>query len=679
MKKFMLALTLIILLSSFIILLSSFVLAEDTNSVSIIINKQPTGTYNLGDSVTIPLTIKSLTNVKGDVVMDLICNGKSTNFYKNGVDLLTGEEQRMDSVLVLSKEKIGYSTGTCKVKTTLGTQYILSDEFTISDILTLTIKSGEGEYAPTDEILIQGEVTKKNGALVNGFIELEIFSGNDSQNKYVETVNQGFFSINLALPHETAAGPYLISLYTYEQDSTGDTTNKGFLDYSITIKQIPTSLEVLFENIEIEPGTNLRVKAILHDQTGLNVEGTTAIITIKDKDNKILSQSEKPTDEFLEFPIKSNEPPSNWTVYAISSQMSSEAKAIIKEKIEVKYELINKTLLITNIGNVLFNDTVSIKIGEEIVNILVFLEVGEDKKFTLSAPEGDYAIQIMDSKGSQSMGSVGLTGKTIQVKEAKAFIGKIFNPFVWIFIIAICGFVAFMFFKKGYRRGFIGYIREKRESFKKKDIHPVKPYKSGSGGSANFSLSIKGDKQDSSMVCLKIKNLKEIESNKGGAMEVIREVIHVAENSKAVFYDNGEYFFFILAPVITKTFQNERAAITIAKNIQKIIASYNRLAQQKIEFGISINHGTIVAKKNGSDLDFMSLRTFIPKAKKIATLSDQDISLTEEMNERLVSVGGIKTEKKTKNGTKFYAITEMRDSEGDKKFISNFLSRLEKG
>ena len=661
-----------------IILLSSFVLAENTNLVSIIINQQPVGTYSLGDSVTIPLTISSYQKVQGDLKSELVCNGKLIKSYSTGVDISVEKVMKSTIVFPLIKEVVGFTTGSCLIKFSLKENYITTNEFTISDILTIIIKSGKGEYAPTDEILIQGEVTKEGGTLVNGLIELEIFSGNNSQNKYIETVNQGFFSINLVLSPETAAGPYLISLNSYEKDSYGETTNKGFLDYSITIKQIPTSLEVLFENTEIEPGTNLRVKAILHDQTGLNVEGTTAIITIKDKDNKILSQQEKPTDEFLEFPIKPNELPSTWTVYAVSNLMSSEAKCIIKEKIEATYELINQTLLITNTGNVLFNDTVSIKIGEEIVNIFVFLEVGESRKYTLSAPDGNYAIQVMDAKGSQYVGSVGLTGKTIQVKEAKAFIGKIFNPFVWIFIIAICGFVAFMFFKKGYKRGFIGYIREKRESFKKKD-EPVKPYKSGSRGSANFSLSIKGDKQDSSVVCLKIKNLKEIESNKGGAMEVIKEVINVAENNKAVFYDNGEYFFFILAPVITKTFQNERTAITIAKSIQKIISNYNRLAQQKIEFGISINHGTIVAKKNGSDLDFMSLRTFIPKAKKIATLSDQDISLTEEMNDRLVSVGGIRTEKKTKNGTKFYAITEMRNNEEDKKFLSNFLSRLERG
>jgi len=673
MKKFVFALTLIILLSSLVV-------AEDTNPVSIILNQQPSGTYNLGDSFSIPLTLKSLIEVAGTLQMDLICGGKSTNFYKNGVKLSAGQEQRMNAVLVLTKENIGFTKGTCKVKTIFGTQYILSDDFTISDVLTITLKSGEGEFKPSDKIVVEGEVTKENGELVNGFIELGIFSGNDSQNNYVETVNNGFFAVDLSLPAETPAGPYLISLSTYEKDLTGEVTNKGFLDYTITILQVPTSLEVLFENLEIEPGTNLRVKAILHDQTGTNIDGTIAIITIKDKDNKILHQIEKPTNEFLDYSIKYSEPPANWTVYAISTQLNGEAKAIIKEKKEVKYELANKTLAITNVGNVIYNDTVFIKIGEEVKDILVYLEIDESRKFTLSAPEGEYDIEIVKEEGSELIGRVGLTGKTVDIEEAKAMIGKIFNPFVWIFIIAICGFVAFMYFKKGYRRSFIGYVKAKKNSLsqrlKKKDRFPRKSSQHLKND-ATLSLSIKGDKQDASIVCLKIKNLEEIKSEKHNT-NIIQEIINSAKDKKAVLYESGEYFFFILAPIITKTFKNERTAIDIARSIQNSLMNHNQKIEKKIEFGISINHGAIIAKKEGEELKFMNLKTFVPKAKKIATMSDQEVLLTGEMNERLLSVGGVRTDKVIRNGIKFYTIKEMRDTSGDKTFISGFMKRMER-
>ncbi len=667
----------IILVLCFVILLSSLVSAE----VDIIINKQPDAVYNLGDSFSIPLTLKSLSEITGNLEMSLICGGKSTTFYKNGVKLSAGEEQRMNPVLVLTKENIGFTKGTCKIKTTFGEQYVLTNDFKISDVLTINLKSGEGEFEPGDEIIVEGEVTKENGELVNGFIDLEILSGNKSQNTYIETVNNGFFSIKFTLPAETAAGPYLISLNAYEKDLSGEVTNKGFFDYTIKVKQVPTSLEVVLENPEIEPGTNLKVKAVLHDQTGENIEGTTAVITIKDSADKILKQEQKTTNEFLEFPIAYNEPPANWTIFAVSNQLTGEAKVIIKEKKEVKYELINKTLVISNVGNVPYNDTVFIKIGEEMLNIPTFLGIDESKKYTLSAPDGVYEIEVVNEEGSEVIGKTMLTGKAIEIKEAREIISKVFNPFVWIFIVAICGFVAFIFFKKGYKKSFIGYIKSKKSSWKskKKDkTNELRKESSNPKSTATLSLSIKGDKQDASVVCLKIKNFDEIKSQKGTAQEKINEIIDLAEDKKARTYENGEYLFFILAPAVTKTFKNEKIAIILAKEIKNELIKYNRLAQQKIEFGISINYGTIVAKKEGEILKFMSLKTFIPKSKKIATVSDQEILLTDDISERLRTLGGIKTEKTNKHGTTAYVIKQIRDPDKDSKFIGNFIKRLEK-
>ena len=64
-----------------------------------------------------------------------------------------------------------------------------------------------------------------------------------------------------------------------------ETSIKGSEDVFITNKHI------------VKRGTSLRVKAILHDQTGEKIDST-AIITVKRNDNTILEQTEKSTDEF---------------------------------------------------------------------------------------------------------------------------------------------------------------------------------------------------------------------------------------------------------------------------------------------------------------------------------------------------------------------------------------------
>ena len=63
----------------------------------------------------------------------------------------------------------------------------------------------------------------------------------------------------------------------------------------------------VFEDEEILPGTFLEVKAVLHDQTGDEINST-VFITIKNSDDKILEQKEINTDELFDYSIKAIKP-----------------------------------------------------------------------------------------------------------------------------------------------------------------------------------------------------------------------------------------------------------------------------------------------------------------------------------------------------------------------------------
>jgi len=646
-------------------------------SATIIINQQPKDLYNLGDTISIPVTIKSSVGVSGSFLMDLICNGHQVNFYKNGVGLSAGEEKEMKPFLVLTKNLIGELKGDCKIKGMFAGEYILTNDFKISNLINLQITSEEIEFAPGESMLIEGGALKENGEDVNGFIALEIIMDNSSAINQLETINNGFFSINISLEEDMKAGEYLIKLNAYENDFMEETTNQGFTGFNIIIKQVPTNLEIVFENSEVEPGTNLRVKAILHDQTGENIEANT-IITIKDDEDIILEQIEKPTGEFLEFLISYNEPPAGWSIVAVSNKITGEANFEIIEKEAVNIELINKTVIITNVGNVFYNKLISIKIGNESKSINVSLEVDESQKYILTAPDGEYQIEIMVDGENKINQNVMLTGRSINIKEASNNVLTLVRyPIVWIFITAIMGFIAFIVFKKGYKRSFFGYIPS---YFKKKDFGKPLPLRKGSlintRNKAEISLSIKGDKQNVSVVCLKIKNLKDIESKKSNAEEILQKIVNFAEGKKAVIYENLGNLFFIFAPVKTRTFSNEKNALEIAQMIKKVLEKHNKLAKQKIEFGISLNYGTIVAKKEKESLKFMSMGTLITTAKKIAALSNKEIFLCEKINDKLKT--SVKTDKHEREKTKYFTIKEIKNKEEHKKFLEGFVKGLER-
>ena len=72
----------------------------------------------------------------------------------------------------------------------------------------------------------------------------------------------------------------------------------------------------------------------------------------------------------------------------------------------------------------------------------------------------------------------------------------------------------------------------------------------------------------------------------------------------------------------------------------------------------------------------MSLGTLVTIAKKIAGISDGRVLLTKEVKSRIMS--NIKTEKTSLKGEEVYTVKEIRHvKKEDKKFISNFLKRLE--
>ncbi len=652
-----------------------FLLILPLASANVIINQQPASIYNLGDVITVPVTFKPTQDVSGVFQMDLLCAGNQINFYKNGISVPAGEERIIESSLVLMKELIGENKGTCKIKAYLGPDFALTNEFLISDLITVQSNLSKAEFSPEENIIVKGNAVRENGKSANGFVELTVRDGNSTISSQAGTVNNGIFSINSTLPKNLKSGNYLLRLFVYEEDLSGKTTNNGLWDNSIFVKQVPTSLEIVFESLgeelatEIEPGKSVSVKAILHDQTGISIDSL-VFLTIKNSKGKILDQREIQTEEILEFQIAYNEPPSSWKVVAVSNKLTSEATFSILEKEAATIEIINKTVVITNTGNIPYNKTVLVKVGNQSLNIDVYLRIGESQRWLLAAPDGNYDVSVF-SNGEAATASVALTGNVVDIRKASVGVGSLVKfPAVWIFIIAILGFIAFIIFKRGYQKAFIGYISSGIQ--RRREERNLAAYNPRS--KAEMVLSIKGDKQEVSMVALKVKNMASVKNTKeGNAAELLKKIMDSAEDHKSATYEAGDFIFFIFAPARTKTFQNEATALSAARKIKEMLDGHNKLFKQKIDFGISLNHGEIIAKQDAESFKFMGLGNFMTQSKKLASLAEKDILMGEKIADRLRSL--VKTEKHKHDGIDTYSIKEVKDHEKHEKFLKGFMKR----
>ena len=566
MKKIILSLMIIVLMVSVI-------------SAEITIIQQPKKVYNLGDVMSTPIKIITYVDINNFFSARILCNGKETEIYKEYVVMTAGQEKQINPTIQMIPNLIGDSKGTCKIKFSIEENYSITDEFRVSDMITITLKTEKSEFNPGEEIAIEGQAVKENGGSVSGFVEMipteEITA---EKIKISGIVGNGYFKINFTLPKDTKAGQPFLKFDVFEKDSSGAITNKGYANQNIIIRQVPTSLEIIFENSTVSPGTNLRVSAVLHDQTGEKISSE-VILSVKDKNNVIILQEEKNTGEILEYPIKYKEPPAEWRVYGVSNKITNEVLFKIPEKKEASIEIINKTLIITNTGNVFYNDSVEIKIGYSFFEVNATLDIDESKKYTLSAPEGNYVIEANANGKNILSQSIMLTGKTINVRETSE-IGMFFSryPVVWIFIIIILAFTSLLFFKKKGNKNFFGYFPN--FSKKKFENSPERIIKRNSlmevKNIAELSLSAEGDKQDASIVCFKIKNFEDIKSEiEGTTNENIQRIVEESERKKAYIYQNEGNIFFIFAPLMTRTYKNEKSAVELAQKIKEILTHHN--------------------------------------------------------------------------------------------------------
>ncbi|NCN86243.1 hypothetical protein GW932_00250 [archaeon] len=634
-------------------------------SAGVTLEKEPLSLYNLKDKIEITAKITPVGTLSDLVIFYLSCDYGETEVYKEF--LFSETEITKDIVIPLVKEFIGDSIGTCTIKYKIGEdKEVLSDEFKISNLININFDLNGEQYEPGNIIMMNGTAFRENEKAVDGTVEIrvegekEIFVSGE--------VIEGNFLVKVPFPDNFKAGTHNVKIKVYEQNKYAELTNVGEKNSFIVIKQIPTNLEIVLDEYEILPGDTLKGSIVLRDQTGEKINSN-AYVAIKNEKEEMLQKLEVKTEEQFEYPIKYNEAPGKWVVSVYSEELINRMDFNILEKEEISIDIVNKTLILENKGNVYYNHTVPIVIGDETINVSVSLPVGETEKYLISAPKGEYNIQAGDFQGL-----VSLTGNVVKLEKISEKNLSYIKIIAWAFMALILGFVSYTFFRKGYKKTFFGRKRGKKakKPLELKEI-PEKEKLSNPKVKAELSLSITGTKQNSPIGCIFIKNYEEVSSGIGGVKETLNSIISLIENKKGVVYENRGNLFFLLPPVRTKTFKNEMPILDLTKSIEKVLKEHNKKFKQKIDYGLSLNFGTIVTKEDKTGFKFMSMGTLMTETKKIANKSNEEILLGEKFKLRLTPE--VKVENVGLEGLNAFRITGISEKKDNSAFINNFLKK----
>ena len=664
MRRILLLPLLFVLLVSVLSIASANVIFGQANSI-----------YNLGDKLQISAVVKPSDAVNGFLELNLNCGNSSINFYRTYVSLDANEEKQISSEVPLNRFFVS-QVGACRIAASLGQEMSYSQDITISDKIDVILNSLTSEIMPGSEISVEGTAVKENGQNVEGFVNVCI----NSDVNMTSTISQGKFSTKLKVPENMRAGSHSLNANVYEKiDSDNAVSNTGSGSFFIIVKSVPKEIEIALDSGDVNPGSTFSYKPMLYDQAHELVIDKELSIKIYDSNNKLLAEKISISGKQEEIKLDQTASAGKWIILGTSMEISGTKEFNVNELEQASLKIDNNTLVIVNTGNVPYQKTIEVTIGDSATMLDVDVPVSETKKFKLYAPEGTYIVKASDGTEEVEVSGVALTGRAIDIVDASQGIEFKRYMLAWIFLFAIVGF--FVYSKYSSLIPWTKKYNVPETIPEHKTHHPIMvdvPTKKMSEvvlpdkaipSIAEHTIALNGQRQESSILALNVKNSEKMPHFKELLNEITQDIIQ----NKGSIYQSNNFLFGIFPPVSTKTYRNEVPVIKLARKVEGKLNAHNAKFKEKIDYGLVVHSGQLAVEKTKDRLKFTGLGNTLGMAKKLTEAANNEFLISEEAFKNAAS--DIKAFRQTKDNLSVYKLQKILEREDSDKFIQNFLDR----
>jgi hypothetical protein len=636
-------------------------------SASININ-EPAEIYNLGDTIHTTIAINP-SEIKGNFELKLVCGDNSEVFYKISPAesaFIAGQEIKINHKIILERQYIKNLIGECQIQANLGDLKGSTKNFKITSEILVNVKTDKESYDPGENIIIDLSASKPNGNKFQGNIK---FTGLFELEKII---NESTLIETLRTDKTLEAGEYNIFLYLFDKDKNNEILNSNNSTLNIKINQIAYSVPLTLRTLELNPGESLDFQAELFDQSGKDMDGQILIEFISPLNEKIQLRTYSKDSGALKFPT--NATAGDWKIYSSYGNIREERTIKINSRPLLVFDFLEESSIINikNIGNANFIETINITLEDEPIELKLNIKPGEERKFTLTAPNGEYNVRI-DEGDTRLEKRVLLTGKVVAVKE-NTNLSIISNypaiTSIIVTLIILLGIILFFRYNKTtfrLERKFKDRIKNLRSDSNGKNL--LGPSGSSRINTAEACLVISGSKEPATIVSIKIKN-EFGHFTKENLEKILKEL---AQKNNAFIDLREKDILLIFSPRKTKSYKNEYSAIRMSLDINKLLQESNHKFNEKINFGIGISSGDLISIIENNKLKYMGVGNTISSAKKIADISCQEIIITTQVKDKLLR--DLKTEKVEKNGDTYYKVLRLSEIENNKDKLKDLLKR----
>ncbi|MEK6904526.1 MAG: hypothetical protein AABW87_02945, partial [Nanoarchaeota archaeon] len=326
-------------------------------------------------------------------------NGSAVIYFMQG-----NSTYAVDTVDV-SGGKISYSKGTSQqpagdyeiqidVLDSQGNQ----DNFTLAGLKLISdLKASAGfdvqHVLPGKEILVEGSVRD----VMNEDVEEGVMTWDLAGSSYSADVRDGKFSSKMTIANNFKTGTYNVQFSVADKHGNRANTSASFF-----VDAVPTSLTLSLSGDEFNPEEQVGIKVGLYDQAGDVISENIETHVLNPDGEKVFSDIIASSDQ-INVMLPKHAEPGNWKVKAFAKGLDDEKILYVKELKKLDFELNGSSLAVTNVGNVVYNEAVKVRLsgfGGNDVNIVrkVNLEVGEMEVINLAEgiPTGAYAVYAGD-------------------------------------------------------------------------------------------------------------------------------------------------------------------------------------------------------------------------------------------------------------------------------------------
>ncbi len=639
--------------------------------------------YHLGDEMNVSVTVSPLTDKNDFLSVKMICislivsnstnTNQTTGYNASEIDIFripmnakAGESKNAEFSVKLDKFLIGELRGLCSLRANYGAEEANSAEFEISNLLDVSSDISGVAFNPRESFSIKGSAYRQKGGSVNGFVEAKVLERELVLNGIVE---DGIYEVNFTIPSDMKSGKYNVKMWVYEKDNNGEVINEGFSEESFSVKQLVKKLELKIDSQSVIPGNEFKFTPSLRDQVGDEILGD-IIIDVYMPDNSVFLEKLFKAGQEQSIKTEYNYTPGYWSIEAKAGNISTNKLFLVEDLMVASFTLENNTLVIKNIGNVRYTKPVEITIGG--VSEIKELDLGlsEEKRFRLSAPDGDYNVEINDGTTAESLGTAFLTGNAIRIGDAtigEALKDKMYL-IIWFIVFVILGIVALIIYRK--------IIKKKLLNAPHKLITPVNvsAVKSNKDEISTGHGIDSGKREEGSIITLKIRNLRNIESmSRDPRLTIIDHTLLRAKEAGVKIYVSGDNRIIIFSPILTKQADNSTLAIKTAKYMANMLNNYNSKSDKKIDFGIGVNTGEIIVEKKEGKFSFTAVGNTIQLSKRAAESSKGDVLISKATRDKVA--GKVKTQKEPEGD--FFIVLKTGDDTRRNEFIDRMQKRKE--